>query len=141
MKYVDLNDLGLASYNELIRLNFIDNKTRDQLTIHEREVISNKIYEKLGDTYLSEVLTYDKETGKMKGISFNFTEINAFKEMILLFALSYVNYMNINEYFNLKIRDTYNPITIVIDMLVRFQPSAYADVAKWYTRKTLTLLL
>ena len=110
MKYVDLNDLELASYNELVRLNFIENKTKNELTEREKKLISDKIYEKLGDTYLSEVLTYDEETGKMKGISFNFTEHNAFKEMILLFALCYVNDMNLNEYFNLNIRDRINEI-------------------------------
>lgn len=109
-KYVDLNDLGLASYNELIRLKFIENKEKSKLTSQEKEEISNKIYEKLGDTYLSEVLTYDKETGKLKGISFNFNEINAFKEMILLFSLCYVNDMNFNEYFNLKIKDRLDEI-------------------------------
>ena len=46
----------------------------------------------------------------MKGISFNFTESNAFKELILLFALCYVNDMNFNEYFNLKIRDRMDEI-------------------------------
>lgn len=109
-KYVDLNDLGLASYNELIRLQFIEDKDKSELTTHEKEEISNKIYEKLGDTFLSEILTYDNKTGKLKGISFNFTEINAFKEMILLFALCYINDMNFNEYFNLKIRDRLDEI-------------------------------
>ena len=110
MKYVDLNDLQLASYNELIRLNFLEDKAKEELTEHEKIVISDKIYERLGDTYLSEVLTYDENTGKLKGISFNFTEVNAFKEMILLFALCYVNDMNFNEYFNLKIRDRMDEI-------------------------------
>ena len=110
MKYVDLNDLQLASYNELIRLNFLENKAKEELTEHEKKVISDKIYERLGDTYLSEVLTYDENTGKLKGISFNFTEVNAFKEMILLFALCYVNDMNFNEYFKLNIQDTANEI-------------------------------
>ena len=110
MKYVDLNDLQLASYNELIRLKFLEDKTLDQLTSFEKREISNKIYEKLGDTFLSEVLTYDENSGKLKGISFNFNEVNAFKEMILLFALCYVNDMNFNEYFNLKIRDRMDEI-------------------------------
>lgn len=108
MKYVNLNELGLASYNELIRLNFIENKPIEQLMDFERKAISDKIYEKLGDTYLSEVLTYDEITGQMRGIEFNFTEQNAFKEMILLFALCYVNDMNFNEYFKLNIYDTLN---------------------------------
>jgi len=110
MKFVDLNDLQLASYNELIRLNFLEDKTLDQLTSFEKREISNKIYEKLGDTFLSEVLTYDENSGKLKGISFNFNEVNAFKEMILLFALCYVNDMNFNEYFKLNIQDTANEI-------------------------------
>ena len=110
MKYVDLNDLLLASYNELIRLNFLEDKTKDELSEHEKKIISDKIYERLGDTYLSEVLTYDENTGRLKGISFNFTEGKAFKELILLFALCYVNDMNFNEYFNLKIRDRMDEI-------------------------------
>jgi hypothetical protein len=110
MKYVDLNELQLASYNELVRLNFLEDKTKEELTEHEKQLISNKIYERLGDTYLSEVLTYDENDGKLKGISFNFTETNAFKELILLFALCYVNDMNFNEYFNLKIRDRMDEI-------------------------------
>ena len=110
MKYVDLNELQLASYNELVRLDFLENKPKEELTEHEKRIISDKIYEKLGDTYLSEVLTYDENTGRMKGISFNFTESNAFKELILLFALCYVNDMNFNEYFNLKIRDRMDEI-------------------------------
>jgi len=110
MKYVDLNDLELASYNELIRLEFLENKTKEQLTEREKTIISDKIYEKLGDSYLSEILTYDKDSGQLKGISFNFKEVNAFKEMILLFALCYVNDMNLNEYFKLNIRDRMNEI-------------------------------
>ena len=110
MKYVDLNELQLASYNELIRLEFLENKTKAELTTYEKKMISDKIYERLGDTYLSEVLAYDEETGKLKGIEFNFTEGRAFKELILLFALCYVNDMNFNEYFNLKIRDRMDEI-------------------------------
>lgn len=109
-KYVDLNELEIASYNELIRLNFLENKPKEELTDHEKQLINNKIYEKLGDTYLSEILEYNKTTGKLLGISFNFKEINAFKEMILLFALCYVNDMNLNEYFKLNIHDRLDEI-------------------------------
>jgi len=101
MVYVDLNDLGLASYNELIRLKFLEDKEKDLLTHGEKKKINDKIYEKLGDTFLKDTLQY--ENGQISHIEFKFTEITGFTYMILIFALAYINDMDLNEYFNLKI--------------------------------------
>ena len=102
MNYVDLNDLGLMSYNELIRLKFIENKDRDLLSAGERLEISNRLCEKLGDTYLEEVFKF--ENNKLIGIDYTFTEGRTFKELILLLALCYINNMDLNNYFSLKIQ-------------------------------------
>ena len=103
MNYVDLNDLGLMSYNELIRLKFIENKDRDLLSAGERLEISNRLCEKLGDTYLEEVFKF--ENNKLIGIDYTFTEGRTFKELILLLALCYINNMDLNNYFSLKIQE------------------------------------
>ena len=102
MNYVDLNDLGLISYNELIRLKFIENKDRDLLSAAEKLDISRKLMEKLGDTYLEEVFKYENK--KLIGIDYTFTDGRSFKELILLLALCYVNNMDLNNYFTLKIQ-------------------------------------
>ena len=91
MNFVDLNDLGLISYNELIRLKFLDNKDRDLLSAGEKLDISQRLMEKLGDTYLEEVFKYDDKEKKLIGIEYTFTEGKTFKELILLFALCYIN--------------------------------------------------
>ena len=103
MQFVDLNDLGLISYNELIRLHFLENKDRDLLSSAEKNDISNKIQEKLGDTYLEEVFKYEDK--KLVAIDYKFTEGRSFKELVLLLALCYVNNMDLNEYFTLKIQE------------------------------------
>lgn len=103
MNYVDLNDLGLMSYNELIRLKFIENKDRDLLSAGEKLEISNRLCEKLGDTYLEEVFKF--KDNKLIGIEYKFTEGRTFKELILLLALCYINNMNLNDYFSLKIQE------------------------------------
>lgn len=104
MNYVDLNDLGLISYNELIRLKFLENKDRDLLSSGEKLEINNKIMEKIGDTYLEEVFKYENK--KLVGIEYNFTEGRTFKELILLFALCYINNMDLNKFFSLKIQNS-----------------------------------
>lgn len=103
MNFVDLNDLGLISYNELIRLKFIPDKDRDLLSAAERNDISHRLCEKLGDTYLEEVFKF--QDNKLIGIDYTFTEGRTFKELILLLALCYVNNMNLNDYFSLKIQE------------------------------------
>jgi len=100
--YIDLNDLGLASYNELIRLKLLENKDKELLTPEEIELINEKIYNKIGDTLLKEIFQY--KDGKLFIIKYNFNNIGTFTQMILLFALAYVNNMNLNDYFNLEIK-------------------------------------
>ena len=105
MEYVDLNDLGLASYNELIRLKFIEDKDKDLLSTAEKYSVSDKIYEKLGDKFLEQVLQY--KDGHLYAIQFKFNDVGIFTYLILIFALAYVNDMDLNNYFNLKIKNKY----------------------------------
>ena len=49
----DLNDLGLASYNELIRLGLLDNVEKKYLTKEQITKINAIIYEKIGDCILN----------------------------------------------------------------------------------------
>lgn len=100
--HIDLNDLGLASYNELIRLKLLENKDKELLTPEDVDIINEKIYNKLGDTLLKEIFQY--KDGKLVIIKYNFNNIGAFTQMILLFALAYVNNMDLNDYFNLEIK-------------------------------------
>ena len=98
---VDLNDLCLASYNELVRINFLENKSIDELNSKEIYEISAKIYEKLGDKFLEHTLRLD-QNGKPKQIEFFFNEKLTYIELILLFAACYVNKMDLNLFFELK---------------------------------------
>lgn len=100
---IDLNDLGLASYNELIRLKLIPDKSRNLLTPSEINNINEILYNKIGDTLLKEIFQY--KDGKLSHIDFKFNNIGAFTQLILLFALCYVNYFNLNDYFNLDIKE------------------------------------
>lgn len=100
--HVDLNELGLASYNELIRLNLIEKKDKEFLTNEEIYNINQIIYNKLGDTLLKEVFQY--KDGKLSHIEYKFNKIGAFTQLILIFALCYVNDMDLNNYFNLSIK-------------------------------------
>lgn len=100
---VDINDLGEASYNELIRLKFIDDKPRNELTSLEIEKINAKIYERIGDNLLNQIFKYDN--GKLSHIEYRFNEIGVLTEFILIFALAYVNNMDLNQYFGLNIKD------------------------------------
>lgn len=100
--HIDLNDLGLASYNELIRLNLLSNKDKELLTPEDIELINEKIYNKLGDTLLKEIFQY--KDGKLSAIQYKFNNIGVFTQMILLFALAYVNNMDLNKYFGLDIK-------------------------------------
>ena len=101
--YTDLNDLCLASYNELIRLKLIPNKERNLLTPDEIQNINEIIYNKLGDTLLNEILEY--KNGKITTVNYKFNNIGTFTQLVLLFALCYVNYFNMNDYFNLEIKE------------------------------------
>ena len=100
--HIDLNDLGLASYNELIRLKLLENKEKEFLTPEDIELINEKIYNKLGDTLLKEIFQY--KDGKLSAIKYKFNNIGVFTQMVLIFALAYVNNMDLNDYFNLEIK-------------------------------------
>ena len=100
---IDLNDLGLASYNELIRLKLFPNTERSLLTPDEINDITSIIYNKIGDTLLKEIFQY--KDGKLSHIEYKFNNIGAFTHLILIFALCYVNYFDLNEYFDLGVNE------------------------------------
>lgn len=100
--YVDLNELGLASYNELIRLKLIENKERDLLTPNDLSKINEAIYNKIGDTLFKETIKYN-EDGEFSNMDYSFNNIGAFTELILIFAQCYANNMDLNKYFSLTI--------------------------------------
>ena len=98
----DLNDLGLASYNELIRLGLLDNVEKKYLTKEQITKINAIIYEKIGDCILNQMVKYeDKEP---VAIDFGFNQTGAYTQLILVLALCYANGMNLNDYFDLKVR-------------------------------------
>lgn len=97
---IDLNELCLASYNELIRINFLENKSIEELNSKEIYNISAKLYEKLGDKFLEHSLRLD-ENGNYKSIEFIFNEKMTYIELILLFAICHINKMDLNLFFEL----------------------------------------
>lgn len=100
---VDINNLGLASYNELIRLEVLPDKDRNQLTKEEIANANEIIYNKLGDYLLNQILRYDH--GKIVAVNYNdFNEVGGFTQLILILALCYINKMDLNMYFNLPIK-------------------------------------
>lgn len=100
---VDLNDLGRAAYNELIRLKFIDNIEKNQLNENDLSLINYKIYNKMGDNLLSQIVDYNDELDPNE-LKFDFDRTIAYTQLILNLALCYANGMNLNDYFNLKVK-------------------------------------
>lgn len=98
----DLNDLGLAAYNELIRLGLIDNIEKKYLTEKDILKINRIIYEKIGDCILNQMVTY--KNMEPESIDFGCNQVGAYTQLILALALCYVNGMNLNDYFNLKVK-------------------------------------
>lgn len=99
---VDLNNLGLASYNELIRLKVLKDISRDQLSKEELEEANDIIYHKLGDYLLRQILEYNH--GHVVKVDYKgFNEIGGFTQLVLILALCYINKMDLNMYFNLPI--------------------------------------
>lgn len=101
MSFADLNELCISSYNELRRLNFIEDKDKEMLSQEEIQQINNKIYEKIGDLLLNQILTY--EDGKLKEMDYKFNSKGIFTQLILFFSLCYVNNMDLNDYFQIRI--------------------------------------
>ena len=99
---VDINNLGLASYNELIRLQVLKDKKRDELTKEEIEEANEIIYNKLGDYLLKQILKYDH--GHLITVDYKeFNEVGGFTQLVLVLALCYINKMDLNNYFNLPV--------------------------------------
>ena len=103
--HIDLNELGLASYNELIRLKLLRNKPKDELTQADIFKANEIIYNKIGDTLLKETLKYNDDGTVSTEVNYSFDNIYAFTHLILIFALCYINSMNLNNYFNLTLFD------------------------------------
>ena len=102
---IDLNDLCLASFNELKRIKFLDDKNIEDLSYNEVYNMTAKLYEKLGDKFLEHTLRLG-ENGKFESIDFTFNENMTYVELILLFAICYINKMDLNLFFNLKPKNT-----------------------------------
>ena len=100
---VDLNELGLASYNELIRLELLKDIKKKDLT--KEQILTNNaiIYEKIGDCLLNQMITYNKDK-EPESIDFGFNQTGAYTQLILVLALCYNNGMNLNDYFDLKVK-------------------------------------
>ena len=98
---IDLNDLCLASFNELKRIKFLDNKNLEELSYNDIYKMTAKLYEKLGDKFLEHTLRLD-ENGKFEAIDFRYDENMTYIELILLFAICYINKMDLNLFFNLR---------------------------------------
>ena len=100
---VDLNELGLASYNELIRLELLENIKKQDLT--NEKILQNNaiIYEKIGDCLLNQMVTYNKDKDP-ESIDFGVNQTGAYTQLILVLALCYINGMNLNNYFDLKVK-------------------------------------
>jgi len=102
-KYVDLNDLAEASYNEMIRLKVMPSKNPRELTNDERASLGELLYDKIGDNLLDWAINY--ENYRPTSVQFKFDEMKMFKTLVLDFAMCYLNGMDLNEYFSLEIRD------------------------------------
>ena len=100
---VDLNELGEASYNELIRLKFLEDIPKRYLTKENIAKINYKLYEKMGDVLLKQIVKYDDNL-KAKEIEFGFNRNGAYTQLILCLALCYANGMDLNDYFDLKVK-------------------------------------
>lgn len=98
---VDLNELCLASYNELVRIKFLEDKKLEELSYPEIYEMTAKLYEKLGDKFLEHTLRLD-ENGKPRAVEFNFNEKMTYIELIILFAICHINKMDLNLFFELK---------------------------------------
>lgn len=98
----DLNELGLASYNELIRLKVIDDIEKKKLTKEDIQKINAIIYEKIGDCILNQMIKY--KNMEPESIDFGFNQVGAYTQLILCLALCYANGMNLNDYFNLTVK-------------------------------------
>lgn len=101
MSFADLNELEIASYNELRRIKFIDDKDKELLTSEEIQEVNNKIYEKIGDLLLKQVLQYKE--GKLQQMEYKFNSRGIYVQLILFFALCYINNMDLNDYFQIKV--------------------------------------
>ncbi len=98
----DLNYMGLASYNELIRLKVVPDIPKDELTEEDLTKDNEIIYNKLGDYLLNQILEY--KDGHVQKIDYKFDETGGFVQLILILALCYINNMDLNNYFNLPIK-------------------------------------
>jgi len=99
--YADLNELEVASYNELRRIGFLEDKDKELLTPEDIKEANDKIYEKIGDKLLSQILQYNN--GKLERLEPKFSNRGVYTQLILLFALCYINNMDLNDYFQIKV--------------------------------------
>ena len=98
----DLNYMGLASYNELIRLKVLENIPKEELSKEDITKANEILYNKLGDYLLNQILEY--KDGHVQKIDYKFNETGGFVQLILVLALCYINDMDLNNYFNLPIK-------------------------------------
>lgn len=101
MSYADLNELGFLSYNELRRIGFIPDKDKEFLTGENIQELNEKLYEKIGDLLLKQILEY--KDGKLQQMSFRFSQQGIYVQLVLMLAMCYINNMNLNNFFELKV--------------------------------------
>lgn len=101
MSFADLNELTEASYNELRRIGFIPDKDKEMLTSEDIQEINNKVNEKVGDLLLAQTLQYKE--GKLEQMNYKFNNRGTYTQLILMFTLCYVNNMDLNDYFQIKV--------------------------------------
>ena len=101
MAIADLNELCESSYNELRRIGFIEDKDKEMLTQEDIDNINDKVYQKIGDLLLNQCLKYNK--GEIQHMDFTFNSNAIFTQLIMFFTLCYVNNMDLNNYFQIKV--------------------------------------
>lgn len=104
--HVDLNELGEAAYNEFKRIKFFnENIDHERMTDEDLFKCNDAIYNKIGDILLKQIVKYkDFQPDYM---SYDFNSTAGYTLLLLVLALCYINNMNLNDYFNIRLREDY----------------------------------